>query len=414
MNKFRDRWIAGRLQQALAALPVTVLTGVRQSGKTTLALHTGKERNYVTLDDIGTRDQAQRDPPSLLTSPPITIDEAQRAPEILFAIKQAVDLERRAGDFLLTGSANLSLMKSVSESLAGRAVYFVLPPFCPTEWIGRKDRLDPLDRLFSENFKIADWPKEKGDWIFWLLRGGFPPVLEMDEDENRNLWLGGYVQTYLERDLRQLSHVSNLADFQRAMSLAAQRTGKLLNQSELARDANITQPTCHRYLNLMETGYLLTRLQTFSSNPSSGLIKSKRLFWNDCSLGAYLAGIRAKHHLENRYDRGFWLEQTLFQSIQTWVSLDPLNRKVSYWRDRAGNEVDFVLEDGNRCVALEIKEGSTIRSSDRKGILEFKKSIGGNIHFSRGVILSGSSQCRPLGDDLYSLPYGWLVPSPNS
>lgn len=411
MNKFRPRWIADCLESALEALPVTVVTGVRQSGKTTLVLNTGEGRQYTSLDDIGARDQAQHDPPSLLTSPPITIDEVQRAPEILLAIKQAVDLERKAGDFLLTGSANLSMMEAVSESLAGRAVYFELPPFCPTEWIDRKDRLKPIDSLFSKNFKTSDWPDESGDWIYWLLRGGFPPAVELDEDAARILWLGGYVQTYLERDLRQLSAVSNLADFQRVMSLAAQRTGKLLNQSELARDANITQPTCHRYMNLMETGYLLTRLHTFSSNPSSGLIKSKRLFWNDCALGSYLAGIRGRSHLKNRYDRGFWLEQTLFQSLQSWVSLDPLNRKISYWRDRAGNEVDFVLEDGNRCVAVETKEGSTIRTSDKKGLLEFRKSIGKNTRLSRSVILSGSTQCRSLGDDIFSLPYGWLVPA---
>ena len=410
MNKIRSRWIAGRLRQSMTALPVTVVTGVRQSGKTTLARQVGKERTYVTFDDLGTMDLAMQDPPSLLTHRPITIDEAQRVPEIFFAIKQAVDFERVAGAFLLTGSANLSLMGSVSESLAGRAVYFELPPFCPTEWMGRKDRLAPLDKLFSADFKISDWPRAKGDWVYWLLRGGFPPILEMTERELRNLWLGGFVQTYLERDLRQLSQVSNLADFQRLISLAAQRTGKLLNQSELARDANITQPTCHRYLNLMETGYLLTRLQTFSSNPSAGLIKSKRIYWNDCCLGAYLAGIRSKTDLKNRYDRGYWLEQTLFQSIQTWVSLDPMNRKVFYWRDRAGNEVDFVLQEENRCLALEVKEGSTIRSSDKKGIIAFRKSIGKSIHFTKGIILSGSSQPRSLGDDIFSLPYGWLVP----
>jgi uncharacterized protein len=411
MNRFRERWIAAGLNKALASMPVTVVTGVRQSGKTTLVLNTPEDRNYISLDDIGTRDQARRDPPSLLTASPITIDEVQRAPEILLAIKQAVDLERRAGNFLLTGSANLALMEAVSESLAGRAVYFELPPFCPLEWLGQEDALQPIDSLFAADFNFSDWPEEPGDWIYWLMRGGFPPVFEMKDQEGRNLWLGGYVQTYLERDLRQLSEVSNLADFQRVMSLAAQRTGKLLNQSELARDAGITQPTCHRYLNLMETGYLLTRLQTYSSNPSSGLIKSKRLFWNDCSLGAYLAGIRSVDHLNDRYDRGFWLEQTLFQSIKSWISLDPLNRKVSYWRDRAGNEVDFILEDGNQCVAVEVKEGSTVRSSDKKSILEFQKSLGRKSRLIRGVILSGSAQCRPLGDNILALPYGWLVPA---
>jgi len=138
-------------------------------------------------------------------------------------------------------------MGQVADTLAGRAIYLELPPFCPAEWQQRKDALLPLDRLFASDFDFREWPAGTGDWPAWLLRGGFPPVLAIASDSDRALWFAAYVQTYLERDLRQLSAVSSLPDFQRVMALAARRTGRLLNQADLARDAALTHPTTHRY-----------------------------------------------------------------------------------------------------------------------------------------------------------------------
>lgn len=181
------------------------MTGARQTGKTTLAQAIEPARAYFTLDDVGVLDQAERNPDSLLTTRPVILDEVQRAPQILLAVKRAVDTHRQAGDFILTGSANLLLMKHVADTLAGRAIYLDLRPFCPTEWQQRKDRLWPLDRLFAPDFDWREWPDEEGDWPRWLLRGGFAPALEIGSEKDRGLWFAAYVQTYLERDLRQLS-----------------------------------------------------------------------------------------------------------------------------------------------------------------------------------------------------------------
>ena len=205
METMRNRWMTRQLQAALKALPVVVLTGARQTGKTTLAQALPQKRSFVSLDDLGVLGQAQTDPDSLLAFRPVTVDEVQRAPELLLPIKRQVDRQRKAGDFLLTGSANLLLMGKVAESLAGRAVYLELPPFCPAEWRERPGGLAPLDRLFETDFALDEWPQEEGDWPGWLLRGGFPPALAAPTDEARKLWFAGYVQTYLERDLRQLS-----------------------------------------------------------------------------------------------------------------------------------------------------------------------------------------------------------------
>lgn len=409
MDYIRDRWLIRQLQAALIALPVVVLTGARQTGKTTLAQCLPQKRTFVSLDDLGILGQAHSDPDSLLGSRPVTLDEVQRAPELLLPVKRQVDRQRKAGDFLLTGSANLLLMGKVAESLAGRAVYLELPPFCPTEWQGRRDGLEPLDRLFERDFEIGDWPEEAGDWQGWLLHGGFPSALAAPSEEVRKLWFSGYVQTYLERDLRQLSAVSNLPDFQRVMMLAANRCARLLNQSDLARDVALPQPTVHRYLNLLETGCLLVRLTPFTTNPTTGLIKGKKLLWTDCGLAAWLAGVKSGPDLANRLDQGFWLEQAVFQSLQSWRSLDPAGRKLYFWRDRSGREVDFVLEKDGVLVALEVKTSPQVTPSDANGLVAFRNSLGKSQRFQCGAVLHAGA-ARSLGQSLWALPWCWLLP----
>lgn len=415
MNKIMKRWTAGRLAAALRVMPAVVVTGPRQVGKSTLAKQlAGTGRPYYTLDSLDLLDQARRDPDSLVSSPPLILDEIQRAPELTLAIKRRIDLKRRAGDFLLTGSARLPLLKGAADSLAGRAVYFDLPPFCPREWVEHPDALAPLDALLSGDFTLSDWPTtdqlRSEVWMSWLLRGGLPPSLQLTSDQERDVWFSGYAQTYLERDLRDLSAVASLPDFQRVMRLAAHRTARLLNQSELARDAAIPQPTCHRYLNLLETGCVLVRVPPYSSNPATGLVKCPKTLWTDCGLAAWLAGIADSAALKRRQDLGFWLEQTVFQSLQSWRSLDPARRRIYYWRDRAGNEVDFLLEDGDRLAALEIKCSTRASADDASGILALRKTLKRSGKQLPGGVLHGGDSVRPLGDHLYALPWQWLFP----
>jgi hypothetical protein len=410
MDRIKPRWFSSNLQSALRVLPVTVLTGARQTGKTTLTQALEPARTYFTLDDVGILDQAERNPDSLLSTRPVILDEVQRAPQILLAVKRAVDTSRRAGDFILTGSANLLLMKQVAETLAGRAIYLDLPPFCPTEWQERKGALSPLDRLFAPDFDWREWPDEPGDWTRWLLRGGFPPALQINSEADRGLWFAAYVQTYLERDLRQLSAISSLPDFQRLMMLAAQRTGKLLNQADLARDAALSHPTAHRYLNLLETGCMITRLRPLATNPTAALVKAPKLLWTDCGLAAWLAGIRSSAEVTTRMDSGFWLEQTLFQTLETWRSLDPQQRKLHFWRNRTGHEVDFILEEAGKFVALEIKASSQVTANDATGIRAFREDLKRKSSLVRGVVLH-SGKARPLEESVFALPWGWMVPT---
>jgi uncharacterized protein len=408
MNGIRNRWFRRNLESALKVLPVTVVTGARQTGKTTLARMWGGSRGYFTLDDIGVLDQAERNPDSLLESRPVTLDEVQRAPKLLLAVKRAVDEQRQAGDFVLTGSAHLLLMGRVADTLAGRAIYLELPAFCPAEWSQRKGALEPIDRLFAPDFGLGDWPDKKGYWQRWLLRGGFPPALAIESDRDRGLWFAAYVQTYLERDLRQLSDVASLHDFQRLMALAAHRTGKLLNQADLARDAALSHPTTHRYLNLLETGCLITRIRPFTANPATAIVKAPKLLWSDCGLAAWLAGIRSAEEVDQRLDSGFWLEQTIYQTLQSWRALDPTHRRIHYWRDRAGHEVDFILEQNGKLVALEIKSSRQVNLSDAAGIQTLRSVLARKPSLVRGVVLH-AGKARPLDKDVFALPWGWMV-----
>jgi predicted AAA+ superfamily ATPase len=408
MDSLKTRWFQSNLQSALRVLPVAVLTGARQTGKTTLTRTLAPSRAYFTLDDVGVLDQAERNPDALLAARPVILDEVQRAPQLLLAVKRAVDQRRRAGDFIVTGSANLLLMEKVAESLAGRAIYLDLPPFCPAEWLERKDALAPLDRLFAKDFDWREWPDEPGDWPAWLVRGGFPPALQIESEADRRLWFAAYVQTYLERDLRQLSAVSSLPDFQRVMVLAAQRSGKLLNQADLSRDAALSHPTTHRYLNLLETGCLVSRIRPLGTTPSAALVKAPKLLWTDCGLAAWLAGIKSSAEVTQRMDAGFWLEQTLFQTLQTWRALEPQGRRLHFWRDRAGHEVDFILEQDGRFVALEIKAGSQVSMSDASGIRAFRDSLKRKAALVRGVVLHAGA-ARPLDTEDFALPWGWMV-----
>lgn len=413
MLNIKNRWLENRLKQALDALPVVVITGMRQTGKTTLVkdLLAGNDRFYRTFDDLGVLAQGQRDPRSLLLDLPLTLDEVQRVPDILLSIKQVVDDSRKPGDFLLTGSANLLLHHTVAESLAGRAVYLELMPFCPMEYCRPDIGTEYIDRLFGETFQLADWPDTEAAWQTWVIVGGFVPSITAKSPEARDLWFSGYVQAYLERDLRDLSQVADLYDFQRVMRLCAFRSGRLINQAEIARDAALPQATGHRYLNLLEAGYHICRLPVYRINPAVSLIKAKKLFWADSGLAAWLSGINSSAQLKNRDDVGFWFEQAMFQTFRAWAGLSPGRRKLYYWRDRRGREVDLIIEQDERIVACEFKASSTPKPSDADGLSSFSEGLGiRRDRLVRSVVFHTGRESRTLNDSAIALSSGCFFP----
>ena len=369
------RLVAGSLAERLRVMPAVVITGPRQAGKSTLAQELSPQpRRYFSLDDLDVVDAARRDPELLVGgSQPVTIDEVQREPDLLRAVKLAIDRKRSNGWFLLTGSANLLLMRQVSESLAGRASYLTLWPMTRREQrgLGRCGIWDELLGAADEEWLdiVSAQPDSPEDWRALVRRGGFPtPAVHMRTARDRAVWFDGYVRTYLERDLQDLSSIAGLPDFRRLMRAACLRLGQLVNQTELARDVALPQPTVHRYLNLLETSYLLVRLPAYSVNRTKRLIKSPKLYWGDTGVALHLAA--------DPEPAGAHLENLVLHDLLAWRDARLAPAEIFYWRTTIGEEVDLVIETEGRVMPIEIKATGRPRLGDAAHLRTFRAEYG--------------------------------------
>jgi len=392
------------LRSHLKVMPAVVVTGARQTGKSTMVERLFPNRRYFTLDDLDIRDAARRDPDLLVGGDaPITLDEVQRAPDLMLAVKRAIDLDRRPGRFLLTGSANLLLMNRVSESLAGRASYLVLRPMTR-----REQRGDGRGGRWSELLTApeAEWmdllstpPATPDDWRAAALRGGYPtPALELEDSDQRAIWFDGYVRSYLERDLQDLSSIDNLTDFRRLMRGACLRLGTMVNQSELGRDVGLPQATVHRWLGLLETSYMLHRLPAYAVNRTRRLIKTPKLYWSDTGLALHMAG--------DPVPSGAHLENLILNDLKVWAATDRSVTEVAYWRTTSGEEVDLVVEVGDRLLPIEVKATTRPRLGDAAHLRAFRTEYGGRS--LPGLLLHGGEQVEWLAPGLLAVPW-WRI-----
>ncbi|MGH7468305.1 MAG: ATP-binding protein [Longimicrobiales bacterium] len=406
MNGPLPRLISTRLAQALKAMPAVVVTGARQTGKSTLvqALAGGPSRTYLSLDEFQVRAQARQAPEDLVRRPgPLTLDEVQREPDLLIAVKQAIDGRRTRGRFLLTGSANLLLMRRVSESLAGRAYYLSLRPMTRRELLGH-GRAGLWGELISA--RDEDWrdlleasePLHE-DWRDLARRGGYPtPALRMHDPEERRFWFEGYITTYLERDLQDLSAISALPDFRRLMEAACHRVGQLVNQAELGRDVSLPQPTVHRYLNLLETSYQLVRLPAYSVNRTRRLIKTAKLYWTDSALALHLAGEPSPS--------GAYLENLVLCDLLAWSDARSQRTSILYWRTATGDEVDFVIETSGSLVPIEVKATRRPGWRDTQHLQSFRAEYGRKAR--PGLLLHDGQTTEWLAPGVLAAPW-WRV-----
>jgi predicted AAA+ superfamily ATPase len=389
--------------------PIVVLTGARQVGKSTLLQNAEPFKSWrlMTLDDFDTRRQAQEKPDALWAGADhVVVDEIQKSPELMTEVKQAVDRAPRQRRFILSGSANLLLMQHVSESLAGRAVYLELAPMTLGE-IGRSGPPEILSRVL-----IGDWPDEAEldnsppDSIPIMLRGLMPALLSLSGPQSWIRWWDGYVLTYLERDLRQLSRIDSLVDFRRVMELAALRTGQIVNQSELARDAHLSQSTVHRYLNLLEASHLFVRLPAYTRSRTARLVKSPKAMWTDPGLAVFLSGYYSEDDLRQARELGCFFEAMVFHHLQVLGSMLTPAARLYYWRTRSGEEVDLVIEHGRRALAIEVKRASRPSYRDASGLRAFLKE---NPEASGGLLIHcGREICR-LDERIVALPWTMLT-----
>ena len=352
-------------------------------------------------------DAARRDPEALVGGPgPVTLDEVQRAPSLLLAVKRAIDRDRTPGRFLLTGSANLLLMRQVSESLAGRASYLTLWPLTRREQLGLgccgrwEELLATPDSEWRELLAGDTVPTiGEEDWRALALRGGFPtPALALDTAADRRIWFDGYVRTYLERDLQDLAAISALPDFRRLMRAACLRIGQIVNQTELGRDTALPQATVHRWLNLLETSHLLVRLPAYAVNRTKRLIKAPKIYWGDTGVALHLAGTDAPD--------GPHLENLVLHDLLAWRDARLERAEIGYWRTASGEEVDFVIESGSRLLPIEIKASTRPRLSDARHLRSFRAEYGKKARAA--LLLHTGTTLEWLAPDVLAVPW-WKV-----
>jgi predicted AAA+ superfamily ATPase len=406
------RALTAPLEHSLDLFPVVVLTGARQTGKSTLVRHAQglAQRRYITLDTAVNRGLATVDPHTLMqpaqAATGITIDEVQRVPQLVLAIKKDVDADRANGRYLLTGSANLLLLKSVAESLAGRARYLTLWPMTRREQLGLAScgiwggLLAQPSTAWPDLVQSQTAPAEP--WETLAARGGYPQPALLNPttafDASRQELFTGYTQTYLERDLRDLAAIDGLPDFQRLMRAVCLRLGAVLNQTDLARDTGLARTTLQRYLNLLEVSYQLVRLEPYSVNRTKRLVKSPKVYWSDTGLALYLS--------ESNEVTGEHMENIIFTDLLAWREMESARPSILYWRTSAGEEVDFVIEYRGKLLGIEVKCKTNPGLNDTRGLRAFIEEYDENV--LGGLLLYGGDEVFWIAKRVLAVPW-WKV-----
>lgn len=362
------RQLTDTLHSRAGQYPVVTLTGPRQSGKTTLVRSAFPDHAYASLEDPELRAYATADPRGFLRQfpGPVILDEAQRAPDLFSYIQIIADEENRPGHFILSGSQNFLLLRSISQTLAGRTAVLHLLPFSLSELRERPPfPADLLGHELPEPGRIGS-----GDILETLVRGFYPRI--HDRGLEPEVWLADYVRTYVERDVRELMNVTDLESFGRFLRLCAGRNGQILNLTSLASDCGITHSTARRWLSLLESSFLIMLLRPHYRNFGKRLIKSPKLYFLDTGLLCYLLRIRSPDELRFHASRGAIFESFVVAELTKSFVHQGREPDLYFWRDSTGHEVDVLIDQGAVLVPIEVKSGETVTGDFFKGLIFFR------------------------------------------
>ncbi len=349
---------------------VIVVTGPRQSGKTTLVRQVFSGKKYVSLEDPDEREFADQDPRRFLSRFPkgAILDEVQRCPELFAYLQSVVDRDKQPGQFILTGSQQFGLMSSITQSLAGRAGLLELLPFSLAELQKNKCSPATVDEL--------------------LFKGFYPPLY--DRTLSPSHWHKSYMQTYVERDVRQMINIKDLNCFQRFIRMCAARIGQLVNLSSLAGDCGITHNTAKSWISVLEASYLIFLLQPHSRNYNKRLVKTPKLYFHDCGFASWLLGIRNTDQLSIHSSRGSLFENWVITELLKNRYNQGLESNLYFWRDNTGNEIDVIIDNNILLQPIEIKSGQTIKKEAFNGIHKWLSLAGQES--DNGIIFYGGNE----------------------
>lgn len=401
------RFVERRAEEALSDTPVVLIIGPRRAGKTTLVKKMGTtDRTYITLDDQTVLEAAKTDPVGFIRGlDQAIIDEVQRAPDLLLAIKKSVDEDYRPGRFLLTGSANVLTLPKVADSLAGRMETIQMLPLARAEIAGQPPSF--LERLFDG--KLSSQPNAiVGDELIQLvLFGGFPEAISRETERRRQDWARSYLTSILTRDLRDIADVEKLTELPKFVRLLAEHSGQLVNYSQFGSGINVSHKTGQRYVWLLEQVFLITTVQPWFTNALKRMIKTPKLHFVDSGLLATVRGLTFDRVKADRGTFGALLESFVFSEVQKLMTASDLRVTAHHFRDRDGREVDVVLErDDGMLVGIEVKASATVKAGDFSGLKALAEAAGKRFAF--GVVLYDSTDIVPFGDRLAAAPLSCL------
>lgn len=401
------RHISSRIAQAMLDTPVVLLAGPRQTGKTTLVRQTaGQTMHYLTLDDELTLLSARQDPAGMIRSlDRAVIDEVQRAPQLLLAIKKSVDEDRRPGRFLLTGSTNLMLLPTVADSLAGRMETLLLMPLSQSEIESRQANW--IDSAFAGQILSASVADTGLNLVKRVLRGGYPEALTRASAKRRVTWARQYIDAIVQRDVSELAEIANLDKMPRFLRALAQTAGQMCNYTQLGAQLGLDGKTVSRYIGIFEQLYLLKRIDVWAPNRLSRVVKTPKLQFLDSGLLAALVDLSSSEITHNRTRFGNLLESFVYAELLKHSSTADGDYRLLYYRDADKFEVDVVIENAaGHILGIEVKASASVNAADLRGLRKLASMAGKQ--FKLGVLLYDGTETLPLGGGIWAAPLATL------